>query len=259
LLGHIVPVFDINLTMLRHTGHKRATSHNIKLAIMLCLTAGFVNGAGFLAFAVLTTNVTGHVAIFAERLAIGDFYHARIVGLWMLLFWLGAFVSSLLINKAGKNQRYSFALPIVIEIAILTFVGITGYNFDKSIIKTEIFAGSLLFAMGLQNAMVSVISGSVVRTTHLTGTFTDLGIEMAHLFKKLNLTERGMYIARIKIRLTIILFFTIGCISAAIMYKWLQYKTFFVPVAILVITLLFDVMRVRVMMVYRRVTRKQVP
>ena len=168
--------------MLRHTGHRRTYKHNLRLAALLSLTAGFVNGSGFAAFSVLTTNVTGHVALFAERLSKGDFRSARIVGLWMLLFLLGAFICSLLIGKIGRNRRYAYVIPILTEMTILIVIAAYGFSFDHSVLKTELFAGSLLFAMGLQNAMVTMISGSVVRTTHLTGMFTDLGIELSSLF-----------------------------------------------------------------------------
>jgi uncharacterized membrane protein YoaK (UPF0700 family) len=56
--------------MLRHLGNKRTYKHNVKLASLLGLTAGFVNAAGFLGFSVLTTNVTGHAALFAEQIAL---------------------------------------------------------------------------------------------------------------------------------------------------------------------------------------------
>ena len=55
-------------------------------------------------------------------------------------------------------------------------MAVYGNRYDGSVAKMELFAGSLLFAMGLQNALVSMVSGSVVRTTHLTGVVTDLGI-----------------------------------------------------------------------------------
>lgn len=82
--------------MLRHLGTKRTYGHNVKLATLLCLTAGFVNAAGFLGFSVLTTNVTGHAALFAERIAMQDWQTARVVALWMFLFLTGAFISSLI-------------------------------------------------------------------------------------------------------------------------------------------------------------------
>lgn len=77
--------------MLRHFGKKRTFAQNLRLAVMLCLTAGIVNAAGFFAFDVLTTNVTGHAALLAHGFVLGDFGHVRIVCIWLFLFLLGAF------------------------------------------------------------------------------------------------------------------------------------------------------------------------
>ena len=63
--------------MLRHTGERRSFTHNLRLAILLSLNAGFINAAGFIAFAVLTTNVTGHAALLAVDMATGQFRAAR--------------------------------------------------------------------------------------------------------------------------------------------------------------------------------------
>jgi len=104
--------------MLRHLGTKRTYAHNVKLASLLCVTAGFVNAAGFLGFSVLTTNVTGHAALFAERIAMQDWKTARVVALWMFLFLAGAFVSSLIVSFIGRNQRFSYVIPILIEMAV---------------------------------------------------------------------------------------------------------------------------------------------
>ena len=35
--------------------------------------------------------------------------------------------------------------------------------------------------MGLQNALVTRVSGAVVRTTHMTGVLTDIGIELVRM------------------------------------------------------------------------------
>lgn len=230
--------------MLRHLGNRRNFRHNIKLAAILCLTAGFVNIAGLLAFAVLTTNVTGHVAFFAENLAQGDFRGARIIGLWMLMFLMGAFTSSFIISRIGRDQVFAYTLPILIEICILLVNGIYGYSYDGSLIKAELFAGSLLFAMGLQNAMVSMISGSVVRTTHLTGIFTDLGIELAAATLPAALKKHGLK-QRIVLRIVIILFFLGGAIAGGYVFPLLRHYTFLIPAGLLFIAMFYDISRMR--------------
>ncbi|MEV4883689.1 DUF1275 domain-containing protein [Chitinophaga ginsengisegetis] len=238
--------------MLRHIGRKRNYRHNLRLAVLLCFTAGVVNAAGFFAFAVLTTNVTGHAALLAHKLATGDFRSARMVGLWLVLFLAGAFFSSFCTGKAGQHKRFGYAIPIICEIIILVLVGSFGYTFDQSIIKTEYFAGSLLFAMGMQNALVSTISGYVVRTTHLTGMFTDLGID---LYTWISTSGKSVATVRKKIilRLVIITFFLTGGIAGGYMFLKFKYVTFYLPAAVLVIAMFYDAFRVRLSKMVHRI------
>ena len=237
--------------MLRHLGTKRTYGHNVKLATLLGITAGFVNSAGFLAFAVLTTNVTGHAALFAERVAMQDWKTARVVALWMFLFLAGAIISSLIVSWLGRNQRYSYVIPILIEAGILLTVSLAGSHYDHSLISKELFAGSLLFAMGMQNSLVSIVSGSVVRTTHLTGTFTDLGIELAQVLQK-NTADKVALKIRIKLRCAIIFFFLCGALAGAFLFRYFRFHAFLVPVAILLFTLLADIFRIKMTHLYHR-------
>jgi uncharacterized membrane protein YoaK (UPF0700 family) len=182
------------------------------------------------------------VALFAQRLVQGDFATAQVVGLWMFMFLLGAFLSSLIINNLLPDRQYSYVIPILTEVVILVIVATYGYHFDRTTHETEFFAGSLLFAMGMQNALVSMISGSVVRTTHLTGMFTDLGIEMAAILKR----DRADYAelkSKIRLRLIIIFFFFFGGILGGYLFGVMRYHTFFIPAAILLVALLYDVFR----------------
>jgi uncharacterized membrane protein YoaK (UPF0700 family) len=228
--------------MLRHLGTKRTYMHNVKLASLLCLAAGFVNAAGFLSFSVLTTNVTGHAALFAERLAMQDWKTARVVALWMFLFLAGAFISSLMVSIVGRNQRFSYVIPILIEMSILLGVAFFGYRYDSTLVAKEIFAGSLLFAMGVQNSLVSIVSGSVVRTTHLTGTFTDLGIEIAQLIRK-DTDDSVVLKKKMKLRMAIIFFFMGGALIGAYSYRYFSFYAFFIPLTILAFILFTDVYR----------------
>lgn len=243
------------LLMLRHTGHRRNFRHNIRLAALLCLTAGFVNIAGLLAFSVLTTNVTGHVAFFAEHLAQGSWEQVRIIGLWMLLFLLGAFTTSLIIDRIGRHQTFAYTLPILIEFAILLLNALYGHHYDGSAVRQESFAGSLLFAMGMQNAMVSMISGSVVRTTHLTGIFTDLGIELAAASQPGGTDKAGLR-QKITLRLVIIFFFLSGAVAGGYFYSSLGQYTFLIPATILIITMFYDISRVNLLKFARGVRHR---
>ena len=231
--------------MLRHTGQKRSFEHNMRLAVLLCLNAGFINAAGFLAFSVLTTNVTGHAALLAVNVATSDLRSTRMVALWLFLFLAGAFVSSFYISRVGRNRPFAYTAPIVFIILNLLFVAVFGQNYNNSLAQTEYFAGSLLFSMGVQNAMVSLISGSVVRTTHLTGMFTDLGIDLseaAHTFKNIHpLLKR-----RIALRLAIIVSFLSGGLIGSLLFLHIKFSAFFVPIFFLLVALFYDYFRIKV-------------
>ncbi|MBC9934710.1 YoaK family protein [Chitinophaga qingshengii] len=243
--------------MLRHLGRKRNYKHNLRLAVLLCFTAGMVNAAGLFAFTVLTTNVTGHAALLAHKLATGDFRAARMVGLWLLLFLAGAFFSSIFSGRTGRFGRWGYVVPIFCEMVILLLVGFFGPTYDQSILKTEYFAGSLLFAMGMQNALVSTISGYVVRTTHLTGMFTDLGIDLhTWLFTPDHRTTDIR--KKIILRLVIIVFFLAGGIAGGYAFLKLSYATFYLPAAVLVIALFYDLFRIRLRKMVHRISITQV-
>ena len=241
--------------MLRHTGRKRNYKHNLRLAVLLCFTAGMVNAAGLFAFAVLTTNVTGHAALLAHKLATGDFRAAQVVGLWLLLFLTGAFFSSCCIGKVGQRKRFAYTLPIVIEIMILLMVGSLGHTYNQHITLTAYLPGSLLFAMGMQNALVSTISGYVVRTTHLTGMFTDLGID---LYALISTKDKNLAVIKRKIilRLVIIFFFLAGGIVGGYVFLALKFYTFYLPSIILVLAMFYDAFRIRVKKTVNRIRIK---
>jgi uncharacterized membrane protein YoaK (UPF0700 family) len=162
-----------------------------------------------------------------------------------LLFLAGAFLSGLYINKIGRDKPHAYTAPLVAEMLSLVFVGSVGYTFDGSIIRTEYFAGNLLFAMGMQNALVSMVSGSVVRTTHLTGTFTDLGIDLSAMFTLYNKKGRPAIRKRILLRVIIIFFFLLGGVIGGYCFHHLAYHSFYIPAFLLVVAIFYDFLRVR--------------
>lgn len=235
--------------MLRHTGDKRNFKHNLRLASLLCLNAGFINGAGFLAFQVLTTNVTGHAALLAVNLAQRHWMSAVIAASWLLLFLFGAFCSAFIISRIGRSKPTAYTIPITIIILLVLSIAITGRQYHALPAQTELFAGVLLFAMGMQNALVSVISGSVVRTTHLTGMFTDLGIDLSALVSG---NRNQPTKKRVLLRLTIISFFLAGGLIGSIVFNTIDFHAFYIPCIILTTALFYDYFRIHVVRALRK-------
>src|SRR5690554_1345101 len=195
--------------MFKHRGRQRTAHHNLKIAALLSFVAGMVNVTGFFAAGHLTTNVTGHFAFFSDEIARKNYFYALIYLAFILSFLFGAFFSSIYTEAISKKHpRYRYSFPVGFEIGILTFVAqLPNIVIDHYPIE---IACALLFAMGMQNALVTNISNSVVRTTHLTGLFTDLGIELSQLFFFKKLSQQNKLKASIKLRITIIVSFFIG-------------------------------------------------
>jgi len=226
--------------MFRHKGKKRTYRHNLRLASLLSLVAGTVNITGVLSVNVLTTNVTGHFAYFGEQFSSGNYNQAVNFLLFILSFLAGSFVSNFLIETISRNRsRHIYLIPILIEAILLSFAATIGINHFMFFSK-EMIALILLFSMGLQNALVTKASQSVVRTTHLTGLFTDLGIESSQFFFYRKIRDVQPLIKSIKLKIAIIICFFGGCVAGGFLFSKMRFYTLFFSVALLVIALLYD-------------------
>lgn len=184
---------------------------------MLSFVAGIVNIAGFLAVARLTTNVTGHFAFLVDEVFRLEFWKGFVYFLYIFFFFLGSFVSNLLVEIISRSHtKSSYTIPIFLESFILMAVAFSGPLLISQ--NPDVLAFALLFAMGLQNSLVTTISNATVRTTHLTGLFTDLGIELSQLFFYKETEQRQRLVSSIRLRLTIISFFFLGGVIGGVFY-----------------------------------------
>lgn len=225
--------------MFRHKGKTRTVHHNLRVASLLSFVAGIVNVAGFLAIMRLTTNVTGHFAFFVDEIFKFNFWQGIIYILYFFSYLLGSFVSSLIVESVSKsNDRLVYIIPIIIESLILFVAAFFGEYLITH--NPNLLAFSLLFAMGLQNSLVTKISNAIVRTTHLTGLFTDLGIELSQLFFYKQKKQRKKLYASIKLRLTIISFFFLGGTLCGIFYTTIQLYVLVFAGVILLVGIIYD-------------------
>lgn len=225
----------------------------MRIAIVLSLVAGIVNVSGFLAFKQLTTNVTGHFALFINDVADFAFWKGLIYFLYIISFLLGSFLSGFLIEKFKENKKLNvFLIPTLIEGLILIIVG--GLSNTLVEIYPDLLVCCLLFVMGLQNSYVTKISNAVVRTTHLTGLFTDLGIDISQLFFPKEYPNREKLKAGIKLRISIISSFFLGGLIGGFLYSKteLGLKTLLVAALILIASLFYDDFRYKVLIMKRK-------
>lgn len=225
--------------MFKHIGNQRTLKHNLRIASLLSFVAGMVNVAGFLAVQRLTTNVTGHFAYFVDEVFKLNWAEGLIYFLYIFFFFLGSFVSNVLVEMMSRiSERLIYRFPIILESLILMTVAFLG----KEIItkSPHLLAFLLLFAMGLQNSLVTTISNATVRTTHLTGLFTDLGIELSQLFFYKESEQRQKLQSSIRLRLTIIGFFFLGGLLGGIFYASMHLYILSIASFLLLLGLVYD-------------------
>ncbi|MEI6106437.1 MAG: YoaK family protein [Opitutae bacterium] len=187
--------------------------------LTLTTIAGVINAVGFLGVHhQALTHMTGTVTVLGMELAQANYgvaFHALAI---LTAFFLGCLISGVVISQGRLKlgRRYGLALSLEsIALFLSVFFLRRGAN-----------AGDYLAALacGLQNAMVSSYSGSTMRTTHITGMITDLGIACGHFM-------RGATVDWFHFRLYGVLFlgFFAGGLFGAMGYNHFGYNTLLFP------------------------------
>lgn len=212
--------------MLIQEGDKRTPATDLMLASILAFVAGGVNSAGFLAYNYFSANMTGNVSMASDLLAVSQLDLALGFLTIVAMFILGAFTASVLI-EIGKRKRRSniYALTLIVEAALLICVGLA------TALSTQppngvLVVGLLSLTMGIQNAASTRISGSRVRTTHVSGVATDLGVGLAMLLGDSSSTEKLAIVLRLKLHLATIVFFALGGVLGVLGYQHLGSLSF---------------------------------
>jgi uncharacterized membrane protein YoaK (UPF0700 family) len=202
--------------MLIHEGETRTTATDLILASVLAFVAGGVNSAGFLSFGYLSANMTGNVSMISDHISTGAVDIALSFAAIVLMFIAGAFAASCFIEY-GKKKRFSntYALTLLVEVMLLMGCGLYSAFFRASANATLV-AGLLSFTMGIQNAASTRISGSRIRTTHISGIATDIGVGLSLILGGVGADDRPQLIDRLRLHLATILAFLIGGIAGVL-------------------------------------------
>jgi len=223
-----------------------------RLAISLSWIGGYTNIIAFLALGTVATHVTGSVTHLGQSVAMLNYERAAFFALLVFSFTAGAALSGLMTESARRRGwRSKYMLPITLEALLLALLSIhlkyratppTGLQLYEAL-------GLISLAMGLQNATITRISGSVVRTTHLTGICTDFGLEgVQFLFwwrdklakvrreragRLLKVSRRHPSALRLLLLMCILVSFGFGAVAGTIIYtRWAPISMLF-PVVFL--------------------------
>lgn len=191
-------------------------------AFVLAMNAGMVNGIGlFSAYQQSITHLTGTTTLVAGNLAVGDFASALHHATILFAFFAGTVLSGILIQDSTLKlgRRYSIALAWAAALLLLAIPLLDGHE--------EAGLYLIACACGLQNAIVSTYSGAVIRTTHLTGMITDLGIYLGHAARGLPIDRR-----RLRLCLLIISGFAIGVFLGVWLMRPIGFNALIIPAAV---------------------------
>lgn len=224
------------------------------VVLALACVAGMVNATGFFAVGTNTSHVTGHVSMVGEELARDNPATAFHFLLLVLFFIGGAFLATLFVEKARRFGRARYVAALMVEaILLLAFTATSALIREKGPGDWLFLTAMLSIAMGMQNALVTRISGAVVRTTHLTGVATDIGIELARLvywlrrrarfFAPLQLVlefTREEELRKLRLHLMLFLSFLGGAVLGPVLYLELGHGAMLAPGLILVVLVMLD-------------------
>lgn len=188
-------------------------------AAALACVAGMVNVVGYLGFEhQAITHLTGTTSLLGAALAQGNLRSVLQLAGMLLAFMLGAVLSGLLIKDSVLQLGRRYGVALAVEAVLLALA--------VPLFEQGSFVGPLLaaVAIGLQNAMATTYSGAIIRTSHVSGMFTDLGITIGHAMRGLPVDRR-----RLSLCLVIITAFLAGGIVGALLYGQWQYRALYLP------------------------------
>jgi uncharacterized membrane protein YoaK (UPF0700 family) len=231
-----------------------------RLAISLSWVAGYTNVITFILCAAVTSHATGNLTHFGQQAAEGHWPEVAYFGFVVAAFFLGAVCSACLTEGARRRGVASkYILPVGLQALLLTAIAFTinYYGLDHRHAVNQLVERGLLywlsglasFAMGLQNATITRISGAVVRTTHVTGVVTDLGLEGVQYVlwawdktrlggsgragRVLRISRRHPSVLRVALLASIVGSFLFGVVAGTVAFEYGPRYAMLVPVSFL--------------------------
>lgn len=201
----------------RLASKRRTPASNRQLGVVLAFIAGYINAGGFFIVRHYTSHMTGILSEAAGMFSVGQFTIAVSMLIFISCFVGGAMATTLLVLHARRRSTHSqFSLPLISEGVLLILVLVLGTNTASHAERIPIIIALLCFLMGVQNALITKASTAIVRTTHVTGMTTDLGIELGRLLSGQEQNSRTQSLQKISLFLMIICTFLIGGIMGAL-------------------------------------------
>jgi len=219
--------------MLIRVGDERTANIDLALAGLLSSVAGALNAVGFLIAGSFTANMTGNISAFADTLADGAVLISLSFAGLVVAFIFGAGMAALVIQAGERKKiRSIYALAIAAEAVVLLLLSAALVLAPLGMHETFLVV-ILSFVMGLQNAVTTMISRARVRTTHVSGMATDIGIELAALVG--GDASRQDALPKLSLHSLTLACFAVGGVCGAVLFGFVGYWLFVIAAAILLL------------------------
>ena len=208
---------------------------NQVLWIALAFHAGFLNAGGFLACHRFVSHMTGFGTQIGVSVGFKEYLIAAEMVLAPISFIAGSgFAAYLIDRKIDKNSepRLLQGILIMIFLNLSVFLGgITGFFgvFGEPLLLQRDFLllFILTFICGLQNGLFVSLTSGQIRTTHITGLSTDIGLNLVRGWYMKEGSAKKVQSRKNNLRIKTVLGFSIGSFIGAIIFKDVEYWGFF--------------------------------
>lgn len=171
-----------------------------------------------------TSHMTGIVSSISSYISLGKTMLLVSCAMFLAAFICGSVASAIIVNWARHRQLHGeFAIALFFEAVLLFILGIiAGKLIVSGVLYTDIVIMFLCFIMGLQNAIITKISNAEIRTTHVTGIATDIGIEIGRMiyFGKAD-QKFALQFHKLKIHTGLLFAFLAGGVTGAFTFRHL--------------------------------------
>lgn len=192
--------------------------------VSLAFVAGYVNAVSLCYFHVPISHMTGAVTRLSIDMASLHFSEFINISYIVFGFLFGAVFSGVIIGARNLKQSVEYPILLAVESALL-FASVALFQSKAS---PALFV--VAFACGLQNAMASNYLGLIIRTTHMTGIVTDLGVLIGHALR-----HQRVKLWKIGFLLSILIGFFAGGLAGFSIFGRVNYYANFVPASMCLI------------------------
>ena len=213
----------------------------ILLWSLLSFKAGLLNSAGFLIVGSFVAHVTGFGTQIGIELVHSDYIFSIELLIIPIAFIGGAVLTSLVLDTAYSKGTIP-PYPII-QLLITLLLGIISVCFSIGIFdittlnaqheRAVFFIGLLCLTCGLKNGLTTWATQGKIRTTHLTGLSTDIGLHLPKIFRSEGSNSRYPEPRKVTyVRLVILLAFSSGACLSAVLIPRIGYELFYIAFAI---------------------------